>query len=217
MTRANELRAMVEAALQVDRRECLIWPHATYGGYPWLVFDGKTRGGHRVVCEMVHGKPFEGAYAAHKCGNPKCINPNCLYWATPKQNSADKIIHGTTNRGSRSAFAKLSETDALKIIAADEAGVRQKDLAKKYGVSHHTIHSIVQGKNWAHLRTSPFVKVGRGVRHCGVRNPKAKITLEIAEAIRFEHAKGETRAALARKHNINWSTVNRIIKYEIWK
>lgn len=34
-------------------------------------------------------------YLCHACNNPKCSNPKHLYWGTPTDNCADKILVGT--------------------------------------------------------------------------------------------------------------------------
>jgi hypothetical protein len=55
---------------------------------------------HRMVCEAFHGPaPTLTHHAAHWDGNRKNNIPNNLRWATCSENHADKIRHGTTNRG----------------------------------------------------------------------------------------------------------------------
>jgi hypothetical protein len=60
-----------------------------------------VRRAHRVMCEIAHGpKPAPGFVAAHTCGKGRegCVNPRHLRWASQKENMADKLLHGTSNR-----------------------------------------------------------------------------------------------------------------------
>lgn len=78
----------------VDYEEdnCLIWPFSTYmKGYGQLAGKGIAS---TVMCELAHGpKPSDKDEAAHKCGNPPCVNPTHLYWATFKENQEDRYRH----------------------------------------------------------------------------------------------------------------------------
>jgi len=67
---------------------------------------------------------------------------------------ADKLIHGTHNRGERSGMHKLREEDVREIKVACNI-VPRKILAKQYGVSRRTINDIHLGKRWAWLEAQP--------------------------------------------------------------
>lgn len=84
-----------------DGDECLIWPFGKSDtGYGTLNVDGVVGGTHRFMCKMAHGEPpSPDLQAAHSCGVRACVNPKHLRWATQAENEADKIIHGTDNRG----------------------------------------------------------------------------------------------------------------------
>lgn len=41
----------------------------------------------RVMCEIIHGPPFDGAEASHLCdGNWLCCNPDHLIWESKQEN-----------------------------------------------------------------------------------------------------------------------------------
>jgi len=135
--------------------ECLTWPFGSSDtGYGQVTFEGVHILAHRQMCILVHGQPPSRRHqAAHACGNGHlgCVNPKHLRWATPRQNNADKLRHGTTNRGERSKGAKLTEEKVREIrerFARDEA---QADIARMFAVTPGCVQSIVTGKTWAWL------------------------------------------------------------------
>lgn len=137
------------AAIETD--DCTLWPLGASMGYGSVYVDGRIRDTHRVVCEWTHGDPPEGAiHAAHRCGVPLCINPRHIRWATPKENAADRLIHGTHNRGTRCGSNILTE-DQVRCIRST-TGLSQRLIAEQYGVSEGTVRSIIIRRNWAWLQ-----------------------------------------------------------------
>lgn len=136
--------------------ECLTWPFAIgKDGYGRVHERGtqKLQTASRAMCIAAHGEPLNTNYeAAHKCGNGHkgCTNPRHIYWATPATNHADKVVHGTTNRGERQWKSKLTETDVMEIrrLLNTES---QASIAKKYGVDPSHISDIKRGKKWGWL------------------------------------------------------------------
>ncbi len=89
----------IKTAAQYTGDDCLPWPYGRDSkGYGFVVEDGTFTGAHRRVCEEVNGPPPSPSHhAAHSCGNGRlgCVTPNHLRWATPKENVAEAISHGT--------------------------------------------------------------------------------------------------------------------------
>lgn len=149
-------RYLQEAVLPFAGTECLTWPYGRDSrGYAvmrahGLLFSTKVA---RAVCEIVNGPPpTAGHHAAHSCGNGHlgCVNPNHLRWATPEENTADAIRHGTFPMGERSGVAVLSASDVTEIRSL--AGrVSQRKIAARFGVGKSTIGSIIERRSWAHL------------------------------------------------------------------
>lgn len=103
-TEAREpARWLAEVALPYSGDECLIWPFARQkDGYPVISHEGRAYGAHRRLCELVNGPPPTPQHqAAHGCGKGHlgCITNRHLRWATPAENCADKVIHGTNRPG----------------------------------------------------------------------------------------------------------------------
>lgn len=134
--------------------DCLIWPFArNRNGYGSLKVMGRQINAHRWVCEQVHGPaPSQEHQAAHSCGKGRdgCVNPSHLRWATPSENAADKVLHGTTFRGKPGPHRKLT-VDQVREIRALKGAVSQSELASRFGATQANIGLIQRRKTWAWL------------------------------------------------------------------
>lgn len=141
----------IKEHLSYSGDDCLIWPF-----YRQADGRAKMNGGvpARLICEKRYGTaPTSHHHAAHRCGNGNkgCVNPKHLYWATPAENIADKIIHGTQLRGEDAPGARLTEQD-VREIRMISGSMPQFRIAAKYDVSSSCIYSILSGKNWRHVK-----------------------------------------------------------------
>lgn len=132
--------------------QCLIWPFSRNSeGYGLIWQSGTMRRVARIMCEHRHGPPPTPEHqAAHSCGNGHlgCVNQWHLDWKTPKENQADRLIHGTHTRGERSWSAKLTVAD---VIAIRSMKGTLGSIAAHFGVSSQIISAIQQRKRWAWL------------------------------------------------------------------
>lgn len=131
--------------------DCLFWKYGknTYG-YPMLNIDGEQKYVSRLVCEEENGPPpSDNLDAAHSCGKGHlgCVARKHLRWATRGGNLSDKVMHGTSSRGERSNFAKLSEQNVQEIRGLI-GSTTQKKIAAMYGVDQSTISDISRQKSW---------------------------------------------------------------------
>lgn len=142
------------AALNSNETEkCIIWPYGKLGaGYASVknMETGKVMGGNRLMCEMKYGKVDLPYQAAHNCGVHDCINPHHLRWATPKENAADKIGHGTNNDGERHGMSVLTNEQVREIRSALMGSKRgaQAAICRKYGVSPMTVSRLARGESY---------------------------------------------------------------------
>lgn len=141
--------------LPYDGDDCLIWPFTRDNqGYAQLRSKGRTIRISRSVCAHAHGpSPTPKHEAAHICGQGHmgCVASSHLIWKTPKENCADRVVHGTANRGEKCGTSKLTESDVREIRNL-LGTMSQSAIAKKYGVCQQTIGYIKTGKRWQHLR-----------------------------------------------------------------
>jgi hypothetical protein len=101
-----------------------------------------------LVCEETHGPaPSPQHEAAHSCGNGSngCVTKGHLSWKTPTENNADRLIHGTSNRGEQHPMVKLSE-DAVRLIYRDSR--TYEVIAADHAISFVTVSDIKRRRSW---------------------------------------------------------------------
>ena len=141
-----------EVVMAYEGDDCLTWPFGKNSGYGIIWHDGRTHIVSRLVCEEWRGPPPTPRHeAAHSCGKGHlvCVTKGHLSWKTPVENQADKIIHGTHNRGERSGCAKLTASDVQEIRSL--SGLSKADIARQFGVSQSRVSLIINRKAWGWL------------------------------------------------------------------
>ena len=106
---------------------------------------------HSVVAEAFHGPAPAGHEVAHENGRRADCRASNLSWKTRKDNHADKIRHGTTNRGERQWKSKLTKARVLLARRLAAEGVSQGVLGERFGVNRETIGKVVRRETWAHI------------------------------------------------------------------
>lgn len=153
------LKFFNEVVLAYRGDECLTWPFgANSQGYGTVQVDGKTQRVHRLVCEHRHGPPPTPNHdSAHSCGRGHlaCVNQMHLVWKTSAENEADKLTHGTHNRGERCGASRLTEPDVHEIRRLLAYGETQQAIADRFGVHLMTVNDINTGRSWAWLAPHP--------------------------------------------------------------
>jgi hypothetical protein len=136
-----------------SRRACRFLKPIRMGEYQGLVLaaaSGKLvkRYLHRLILEIVTGECPTGMQGRHLDGNKLNNSISNLAWGTPRQNEDDKRRHGTSPAGERNGMARLT-WDSVRAIRAEAAsGVRQFELARKYGASPMAISRVVRRESW---------------------------------------------------------------------
>lgn len=134
--------------------DCLFWPYGTAGkGYGLMTYNGERVYVHIAACLHAHGpKPSPLHEVAHSCGNGHlgCVSPRHLRWDTRTGNCADKLAHGTANRGAKHGNAKLTAEQVVEMRGLKGALSTSK-LGAKFGVSQQTASDIVSRRRWTWL------------------------------------------------------------------
>lgn len=130
-------------------------PFVTHEGYHMLSLSKK---GHRhrfqigeIVCLAFIGpRPSPTHQCAHGDGDNSHNWPGNLRWATPKENCADRAMHGRTCMGVDHPRATLTEADVRRICNIYQPRLGQK-IADEYGITRRQVSSIVRRVSWKHL------------------------------------------------------------------
>jgi hypothetical protein len=152
---------------------CWEWTGSLYrNGYGRAcVRHGKFTLAHRVAFRLTHGEIPEGLNICHTCDNRKCVRPEHLYAGTQQQNVDDMVRRGrqrhAVQTGTMHGMAILTEEDVAEIrrlFSIDRkeyvgpGGKRhtlgkysKARIARMFHVSHSTIASAVNGRNWKHV------------------------------------------------------------------
>lgn len=119
----------------------------------FLSVDGvaKNRYVHQLVLEAFIGpRPGPNYQCCHADRNPQNNRLDNLRWDTPANNTADKLLHGTTGKGERSGTAKLTDKDILVIRERAKTEIHRV-IAADYGVKRQAIDRIVNKTRWSHI------------------------------------------------------------------
>lgn len=150
VAKPNETIEWLRSHVDHKGAECLPWPFArNRAGYGHLEHE-LTGSASRLMCILAHGNPKDSTLqTAHNCGkgHEGCVNPQHLRWATRVENSADKIKHGTTNRGERHPLSKLTEDD-IRLIRTLAGSTSREQIAKMFNVGRQAIDRVVTGERW---------------------------------------------------------------------
>lgn len=96
-------------------------------------------------------RPTPRHHGAHKNGKHHENRLRNLYWATPQQNQADSIRHGTKARGERAGHRKFTAQKVRGVRTKYRMGISQEKLAQLYITSQSYIGRIVRREVWAHI------------------------------------------------------------------
>jgi hypothetical protein len=161
---------------------------------------------HRLVLEAFVGPRPDGMMCRHLDGNRQNNHLGNLAWGTNAENQADRIAHGTSNRGANAPANVLTDSQVLQIFK-DPRSTRA--IALDYSVNAETVRRIKAGKTWAWL-TGASLQTGlcRGSLH---RHSKLNELQVMA-------IKSDLRAytEIAAEYGVNQATVGKIKTGKTW-
>lgn len=107
---------------------------------------------HEIEMEAFAGPCPDGQETRHLNGIKTDLRwPENLAYGTKPENQADRIEHGTSNRGERNGMHRLTEPAVLQIYARRAESPSQ--LAAEFGVSRQCVNHVRDGSRWGWLTT----------------------------------------------------------------
>lgn len=148
-------RRLANGLDKAEPGNCWEWQRTQNGqGYGMLRVAGKMVYAHRLAFELSGRSIPDGLHILHECDNPSCINPNHLLVGTRSKNMADCHARGRSRipsprmKGASNGSAKLT-IEAVEVIRDGlAAGVTQRQLADRFGVSQTLISRIHRKEIW---------------------------------------------------------------------
>jgi hypothetical protein len=110
----------------------------------------KTIAIHRLVLLAFCGAPEKGQQCRHLNGVRADDRLKNLCYGTVQQNQLDRNRHGTSNRGERNTWNKLTANDVRRIRRLLKT-LSQFKIAKQYGIHQSAVSSIKNGRIWGWL------------------------------------------------------------------
>ncbi len=111
----------------------------------------KTYYVHKIVAETFIGPCPLNFEVCHNNGDSSDNRLSNLRYDTHINNQADQLLHGTRHRGAIHHSAKTTEQDVIEIRKLFTEGNTQADIARTYGLTRTSVHSIVHRKSWTWL------------------------------------------------------------------
>lgn len=137
----GEPQSWLQAHLDHGGDACLEWPYAKdINGYGVVYRDGVPQSAASIILSILHGPPKKGEVARFRCGNRKCVNPRHIVWSTRKWMPQDD--------DSAPFHAKVTCAEVREIRQKLAEGVRQQDIADRYGISRTEVSQINTRRSW---------------------------------------------------------------------
>ena len=136
---------------------CRIWTAAikpNRRGVPYgrFSYKGKTIPAHRFAYFFLNPKKKRSLVVLHKCDNPRCFNPDHLFFGDNDLNVADRQAKGRHRGGNglTNPNAKL-DPEKVRVIRLLSLYTSQRALGRKFGVDKSVIRAVLKGETWVHV------------------------------------------------------------------
>lgn len=134
--------------IRISDQGCWEWQGGLSHGYGRIGHNNKTYSTHRVSYEYYKGKIEGDLFVCHKCDNPLCCNPDHLFLGDYQINSADCVSKNRHSYGEKSPNSKLTAAQVNEIRELVAKGVKQKDIAPKFGISSSNVSKLMTKASW---------------------------------------------------------------------
>jgi len=118
----------------------------------------KKQSVHVLVSIAFHGPRPHGKQVCHNNGNKQDNRPSNLRWGTVKENSDDRLVHGTRPLGEKVVNSVLTEFDVCRARELKLQGMTAREISSFLGRKHGTIQDAISGRKWGHIKNVPPIK-----------------------------------------------------------
>lgn len=117
------------------------------------ILGGKKRAKyvHILILTTFIGPCPQGMQGCHNNGNKEDCSLDNLRWDTLSGNQADRLKHGTSNRGERSGMAVITNETATEIKRLLKLGVGPSVIARMLGIKKYIVAAIKANRSWKWL------------------------------------------------------------------
>jgi DNA-binding CsgD family transcriptional regulator len=128
------------------RDECWLWTASKVKGYGLFRLNGKLWRAPRYSFSAVRGPVPANQDVLHQCDNPRCVNPQHLFLGSHQDNMNDRERkgRGVRHRGEQHGSHKLTTAQVNEILALG-GSMKQRDIARRFGVCQRTVNTILRG------------------------------------------------------------------------
>lgn len=157
------VRFYKQVHIPTEQSACWVWKGAVMRrpsspNYGSIKSNGKTLLAHRASFELHKHAIPDGMMVCHTCDNPLCVNPGHLVLGTHAENMRDRDTKRRLAHGERHGNAILTDSVVAEMRALFESGIRQVELARRFGTSQTNVSDVVRYRRWRHVRP----KTGKG-------------------------------------------------------
>jgi len=132
---------------QISKRK-----HARFFVHLWKDGRKHARKIHTLVLTAFVGPRPKDQEGCHKNGDFRNNTLENLRWGTKKENAADKVKHGTDNRGEKHPLAELTSQKVIEIRRLHSTGqYTLKQIGELFEKTGQMIGKIVSRKNWKYI------------------------------------------------------------------